>query len=746
MKRLIYLSASAVLMFGGTTASAEKITPPTFDFSKHVLKAKNSRSAFASERMKNINATNEVMFGKQAPRFAKQGKANEDGTFTPDFVFDNKEMMGDIDGPNGELWFYDGEVQYEKVVHNEYYTELIPVSFSINIYDGDMKLRTTISDIFELKEDEARVRQVDVLPIITKNYFNSDDKLEVAITILVNPEPFGLRPYTYVYSIGNEKDAEGNDVPVRVVNGMVNDVLDASDENGENVLMTFLSEGNNSGLSEEEALDPDNTENYWKYQLGHFVHLSVYGKADAEGNFTKVFDKEIIYYQAQGNQQDDPVAMTMLRDGKAVIAFPYYEKVFYNPFYSFYDDMTAAEDNNLVIELWEQPAAGEQFQLAQTTKLPVVKAGDEDVLWSYYGIGAFNWTKDVSFDGDQASFVVTRRDYVVSSDSERKSYFAYNPDGTVKKTLFENSVSHSNLSDLKGFDPMVVFASAEGDGFMFHFMNLRTFETELDLNYDVKASEYDEPDYIMANMDRTLSPDGKDFFYVAEMRMPEYDDINDVTYMRVAWINREGKVDHIDKVNMGNNINYAQLYVNDITLDPHFFTKDDNQEYMLLIKRAINDPEHPDGVGSTEQLLVAQKVTPELPEGKDIMMLGECEYGAISNISPVPGTSKNRLCVTYIRSLEDTQRVLTVVYYDLPLDEEQGGGEDPWEGVEGIGAEDAGFTFDGFTVNAPASDIEVYSMQGLRVAAGHDSLDLSGLENGVYVVRAAGKTAKIAIR
>lgn len=724
-------------MFGGATATAETKTPPTFDFSKHVMKAKNSRSAFTSERMKQIDALNSRMFDSKAPRFAKQGKQNEDGSFSPDFVFDNKEMMGDIDGPNGELWFYDGEVQYEKIVHNEYFTELIPKSFTINIYDGDMKLITTISDLCEVKEDESQVRQIDLLPIITKNYFNSDDKYEVAVTILVNPKPYGIRPYTYVYSIGNEKDAEGNDVPVRIINGMVNDVLDASDENGENVLMTFLSEGNNSGLTEEDIFDETKPENYWNYQLGNFVHLSVYGKADADGNFTKVFDKEIIYYQAQGNQQDDPVAMTMLRDGKAVVVFPYYEKVFYEPFYSFYDDMKAAEDNNLIIEIWEQPAAGEQFALKQTTKLPVIKDETEDVLWSYYGIGDFNWTKDISFDGDKASFVVTRRDYVSSSDSERKTQIVYNPDGTPKKTLFENSISHSNLSDLEGFDPMVVFASQDADGYVFHFMNLRTFETELDLNYGLMTEDSDEPDYIMANLDRTLTDDGKSFQYVAEMRMPEYDDINDVTYMRVAWIGRDGKLDHIDKVNMGNNINYAQLYVNNLTLDPHFFTKDDNMEYMLLIKRAIEDNK------STEQLLVAQKVTPEMPQGKDIMMLGECEYGALSYIAPMPSSVKNRLCVTYIRTLEDTQNMLTVVYYDLPLDAE----EDPGQGgVESVGADGAGFTFDGLTVMAPESDINVYSLQGIEVAAGHDSLDLSGLSAGVYVVRAAGKTAKIVIK
>ena len=79
------------------------------------------------------------------------------------------------------------------------------------------------------------------------------------MTVIVNPKPYGVRPYTYVYSIDNEKDANGDDVPVRVINGMVSDVLDASDANGENVIMTFMHEYNDSGLTEEDIYDSENT-------------------------------------------------------------------------------------------------------------------------------------------------------------------------------------------------------------------------------------------------------------------------------------------------------------------------------------------------------------------------------------------------------------------------------------------------------------------------------------------------------
>ena len=250
-----------------------------------------------------------------------------DGSYNPDQVFEVKDLYGDIDGPDGKLWFYYGNIEYEYIVHNEYYTEALPQSFEVNIYDNEMKLRGTVKDKFELKADEARVRVVDVLPVITKNYFNSDDKYELAVSVIVNPKPFGVRPYTYVYSLGGEKDAQGDNVPVSVINGMINEVLDVSTPEKENVIMTFIHEYNDSGLSEDDLYGTDETarQNFWKYQLGNKIGIKSYGAADASGKLTEVFSKTTVYYQANGNQQDDPLSLLMVHNGKPVIVFPYYE-------------------------------------------------------------------------------------------------------------------------------------------------------------------------------------------------------------------------------------------------------------------------------------------------------------------------------------------------------------------------------------------------------------------------------------
>lgn len=734
MKRFLLIPAMVLTASGLATSFAAQ--PPQHDLAKRIYKSDNVHDAFSGPRWINLDAANALINAGKPDRFQNslpnRAKQDPDGNYLPSIVQEKQDLTGEMDGPNGERWFYNAVISYESVYHNEYYTEYLPKSIVVDLFDSKMNLIHTLKDNLRLMPDESRVRLVDVLPKITQHYFNSDDNYEVALTLLNNPINYGIVSHTYVYSLGAPKNADGLDEPIKHISGVVNDILDASDENGENILMTFIDEGNSTGFTDEDLRDG---EKYWQYQLGNWVRVQTFGAADADGNQTLLFDKQIIYYQSQGNQQDDPAAMPMILDGKPTICFPYYEKMFYKPFYSAMDDLQAEDDNNLVIEIWQQPSEGRQFELVQTTKIPVEPVDEPDIIWSYYGVGGFNFRNDVSWDNGQASFVITRRDYIASSDSERKTYLVYNPDGSMRKLLFENAQSIAFLADLPGFDPQTLFISFDGLDYIFNFMNMRTYEMDLVLNYGLQADPNDDPDFMMANIERTLTEDGKSFYYVAEMRMPEYDDIKDCTYMRVVWLTSDGKIDHFDRVNMGNKINYAKLYLSPGALKPDFFHSDANHEYMLLIKRAV------DGSKTAEQLLIAQACSDENPEGKDLMMLQECEYGILNTITPFSSPEGNTLQVVY--SNQDNYSApstYTICYYDLPLDVDRSE-----SGIENVvaGNADGAFTISGSVVSAPGAEIEVFNLQGAVVARGFDSLSLRALDKGVYIVRANGASAKI---
>ncbi len=721
-----------------TTVAAENTRPQYLDLSQHIYKVENSQSAFSGPRWIRLNAANALMEAGKADRFNRdapqRAKQDDDGNYVPSIIQKDQDLGGEMEGPNGERWFFSAVITYDTKYYNEYFTEYLPVSINVDLFDSEMNPVGNICDKLRLQPDESRVRLVDVLPMVSKHYFNSDDKYEVALTLLNNPINYGIVPHTYVYSLGNPKNEEGYDEPVKHINGVVNDILDASTDDSENILMTFINEGNSTGFTDADLRDG---EKYWQYQLGNWIRVQTYGAADANGDQTLLFDKQIIYYQCQGNQQDDATAIPLMLNGKPTICFPYYEKVFYKPFYSAQDDLVAEDNNNLIVELWQQPAEGEQFELIQSTKIAVETVDEPDVIWSYYGVGSFNFRGDISWDNNAASFIITRRDYIATSDSERKAFLVYNPDGSLRKTLFENAQSVAFMADLPGFDPQTLFISHDGLDYIFNFMNMRTYEMDLVMNYGLQDDPNDDPDYMMANIDRTLTPDGKSYNYVAEMRMPEYDDIKDCTYMRIVWLTKDGKIDHYDKVNMGNKINYAKLYLGQDALKSDFFHSDDVNEYMILIKRAI------DGSRTTEQLLIGQAVSEKYPEGRDLLLLGECEHGALNTITPFASPNGNTLQVVYSNVYEiGAPTYYTICYYDLPLDIDHSSGIGE---IEADGTID-GISFNGSIVSAPGSAIEVFNLQGMSVAQGFESLDLSGMTKGAYIIRANGKAAKIAIK
>jgi len=682
----------------------------------HGYKYQDPNSAFSGPRQQRIDAANALMMRNAESRFNGPARSKKDslGNYIPDNIRQAGDAIGIMEGPNGKTWHYDMNIVYNHVVHNQYWTEHLPVAFSVNVYDENLRPVGSVKDTLLLKEDEARVREVQVMEKISKHYFNRDDNYEVAITVITNPKPYGIRTYTYVYSLDGKPGDDGFNKPLECTRGMVSAIMDSSTETKENIIMTYTAEGNTSGYTDEDLQDPNK---YWEYQTKNFLRVYSLGPVDENGKHPVLFDQTKTYLQWQGNQQDDPAILTTIHDGKATIIMPYYKKLFFKPYYSMTDDLSPEDNNFLVIEIWQQPAPGEAFKLVQTSEIPVVKADVPDVIWSYYCIGAFDWTSDIAWDGDKSNFIITRRDYIASSDSERKSYFAYNADGSLRKTLFENAESIAIMSDIPGFDHQALFISNDGTDYTFNFMNMRTFDIELALNWGLKFNEEDDPDYIMANIDRTPTDDGKSYHYVAEMRMPEYDDETDSNYMRVAWISKDGKLERIDKVNMGNKVDYAKLFLGPDALKADFYHSDANHEYMLLIKRSMDE-----GTAKEEQLLIGQAVSDENPKGKDLLFLRpNAEYGALNLISAYKEGDQKQLTVLYVKSDANGSITQTQTLYKLPFD------IDETSGIKDI------LTPGNTEAEGP---VKFYNLSGLEV-------NIETAPAGIYIRRQGAESQKV---
>ena len=67
-------------------------------------------------------------------------------------------------------------------------------------------------------------------------------------------------------------------------------------------------------------------------------------------------------------------------------------------------------------------------------------------------------------------------------------------------------------------------------------------------------------------------------------------------------------------------------------------------------------------------------------------------------------------------------------------------------GVDDLGTDSYALSFDGRTVSAQGQDISVYNLQGILVAKGTGSVDLSTAAPGLYVARTATETLKLTVK
>lgn len=679
--------------------------------------------------MQQIKAANAVLDGKAKrvgglTRWTPATAPAEE--FKPAFEFKDLDYFGDLDGPDGKLWYYTAHYDYDRVEHkNDWssYVDFILRGFRFDIYDSEMKLVGSVSDTVTYAEDETRVPQADLAPIVTRNFFNTDDKYEIIVGLIVNTTAYVNREYTKIYSIGGEKDEKGRDVCLQTINKPVGDVLNASTAEKENVFISFLSDGTDYQSTGD---DDDINTNYWQKYTGYYTKVETYAPAVDAGGPRLVNTYKVKLAQLPGDMEETPIIMSYTRGGEAFFATQYYEQPFYNQYDSYMDDMSQRDGNNLIVDIYKVAATG--FEKVQSTKIPVVRNTDnEQVIASYYGIGLLGYYGDIiENDGNDRDLIVCRQDYISASDSYEDNFYRYNSKGEKTNTIFERADSYISLSNLAGQEPQVMFVGYDAYGdYQFNFVNMNTYETVLKQSYLMEMEDGD-PERLTANMDRVAV--GDSYMYALELRVPSVDE-DDNNHLRVMWMDKNGKFDHIDEVNIGQNVNYATVYMSSSTLDPHYFNTDDNREYMLLVKRATT------GGGSHEELLIGQTITADMPKGNDLLLLGPDEAaGNLANIVPFD----DYLMVSYKKSV-DSRDQLTARYYTLPLDKQVG--------INDVAGNAGGNGFE-LTGNALVADglIEIFDMTGARVATAANSLSLEGLQSGIYIVRAGGRAAKIVVR
>lgn len=709
--------ATAILMSGAVSAIDASAANPaqTNAFSKNLFnlayKSHNDRMASSGQRFDAITRVNNLMDPKSSINRAPAKEENPQATLG----FTTANTFGDIDAPNGETWFYTLDLENEAIEH-ELYTDYELKAFTVTIYDAEGKEVGSIHDKMRYQDDEVvysedidryhhRVPLCEVLGLITTDFFNDTPDYEVVVAFAVNTPRYVNHYRSVAYSIGGAKDEEGNDVPVGQLPELIADVLQFTDASGRpSYYFSLVREGGGhidepaataTALADEDEDEEEPDYAYWERLISYRITIDTYKKAGANGVPEKVFSYTIPLQQMPGDQESGGYMLSRVHNGEPYMIFSKLREPLTEPYYSPYgENMTQRAGNTLEIEIYK--INNDKFDLVQKTSVPFEKEDDDDVIFTYCGIGMLRWDLDVDFDHygtpeGKAAFIVQKCNYRISSDGVSGYTFQlFDHEGNRKKTIARDVDGYIAMTDLPGQEPQEMFISYDGS-YVYDFVDLYSFTKRASIPAEFSVDEDSDPELLMSNIDRVAF--GETYKYAAEMRYPIEDEGD--TYLRIAWFDEKGRYDRVDNINMGENVYYAMPYISSDALNPNLFHSDDAYEYMLLVKRGIDE------TGETtltqEELMVAQPRSEEYPQGRTLLHLTPDENrGVLGKILPYINDKYPRIAVSYSGLAGNS-----IDFYYLPLDGSS-------SGIDEIEVDNSG-------VNPASGDNTIYNLQGIRV-------------------------------
>ena len=709
------LSVAAIAVSASAAATATDATAKQYLY-EHQSAWHQTASVFHDNHAKAVRSFND--------RLAKPTMRVDAGPngYIPASSNSGMSSFGDIDGPDGELWYYSASVVQDTIPpHGDVsYTDYILREYEFTIYDEAMNVVGTVKDKVDYAESEVRVVSYSLLPIVTSNFFNTDDKYEVIISLAVNTTHMVNNYRNLVYSIGGEKDADGCDVPVWTTTDFLADVIEGAPraDGSPNYFITF---------SREQYDAPDEA-GFWDFLINTNTVYMVYTSAtsDSEGPVL-LSTQKIPMMHLQGDQQD-AIPMLSMREGEhTYFVMPMYEEPFYNRYDNPMEDMSQREGNSLRIRIFE--ATPTSFTQVWDVPVPVVKTDDETIVASYFSVGSLNYHQDILFDENHApTFVVTKWDYTPSNDdSYIKSYYLYDSNGTRKAVLAENCDQSINLPAIDGQPAQMMFIRTDIFGDMyFDITNLTDGKVALSLPQMYEYSDDAEIEPLTASVTRI--PEGDSYVFCFELRVPEYDEATGEDIMRFIWIDANGKFSRIDRVSMGQRVQYAQSYLaHSKAVMPGTYTNE-GLAYMMLIKRGIQ------GTETREELLIATPMSDE-NNGKVLLNLVPDERGNLSSIIPDfrEEGEQSTLSVYYYNQ---TTKLLSLDTYNLPLETNAG--------VEAVIPAGSDITLQAGVIYADGP-VAVYNTAGTVVARGNGSVSTAYLAPGLYIAVSGKNVLKLIV-
>ncbi len=666
--RLLALPAAASVLLAvagtGSVAAADK-TKGAHDLEhpfKMAYKAKPSKLARTIAEFR--NRTDE----KPADHITRKGAPS------PSVAFDSEQSGTYLEGPNGETWFYTSKIESENVFHpyddddpDKGWTEQFIKGFEFTIYDQTFKEVGTVKSDLSLQEGESKVFQVQLGSVVTKNFFNSDSRYEIMVYSSRNFEGmYGASQRTDVYSIGGEKDDNGYDKSIMSLEGYCVDAVNVpQDRYTENFYMTF---------AQDYSPEIDDFDDPIEYANACGMVFRIYKKGGWQ--LPQLIDERVVCQNnLPGDQENYPCLFTIAGGKDAsgyntpLFVYVEYEKSYWvNPLgFDFATgeevDESPTPDNNLKVSVYTLGNISDtQLTEVSTTLIPV--KNPEGYYCTFYAIGGLDWTDDIAVDpvaNKPERFTVTVVSDITGKEDYTTSYRNYDLQGSLINTIAEDVDRVMMLSDISGKAPQALFTYVRDQRYYFSVVDIATGEEVMALpqNYNGYG--------LMFNADRVVV-DGK-ILYVFETSEPVNDDDFNVL-LPVVWINEEGGLDHVDNYNLGQDIAYATIYIDQSVLDPYLFDADDEMELMFLLKRHVGL-----GIdtGTREEFGIIGTT-----DGYMFNAVPDAEKGTLREVSVINFDTDPSLGIVWMHS-DDS---FTSEFYPLPFERfQQGDGslENPYQ-------------------------------------------------------------------
>lgn len=277
------------------------------------------------------------------------------------------------------------------------------------------------------------------------------------------------------------------------------------------------------------------------------------------------------------NYSNGPCMNPYVIDGEVYYVLSYYEKPFVAGYDDNYDIILTAE-NNFLIEIYNN-----KYEKVKSFAVPVTHP--DDVYASTYAMGIYSY-EDLTrgyYTGDgKFNVVVSRNDVRLDTDDDTYpySFFVYDEDGNMVKTIAENVISWKQMQDIPGENDQMGCICLDDGVETLQMVNLPSCEPQVVFEANVGDRR------ISSNFDRYTA--NGTYQYAIGMGNATSNAQDDVI-ASIGWFTKDGQLDHYTNFNLGQNGEYFTPLIEGYTLNPSLFNTDSKREYIYIAKLRRTD-------------------------------------------------------------------------------------------------------------------------------------------------------------